>query len=68
MPARWSRSSGPVELNPASWWLPTMNEYEREREERIRKNREELARLTAGLQLPQVRDQPPPSRAGPPKR
>lgn len=45
-----------------------MNEYEREREERIRKNREELARLTAGLQLPQVRDQPPPSRAGPPKR
>jgi len=32
-----------------------MNEYELAREERIRKNKEELLKLTKGLELPQAR-------------
>jgi hypothetical protein len=39
--------------------MAALNEYELEREERIRKNKEELQRLTSGLQLtPAVRGRP----------
>ena len=35
--------------------MAELNAYEQEREERIRKNREELQRLTGGLRLTAVR-------------
>jgi hypothetical protein len=34
--------------------MQQLNDYELAREERIRKNREELQRLTAGLEMPSV--------------